>query len=67
MKDLGYRTTAVQADPKNWFNRERAYALLGFDESVWLHEDKSNERAATGWWPSDKVVAEVKKRLEKLC
>jgi phosphoglycerol transferase MdoB-like AlkP superfamily enzyme len=59
LKDLGYRTTAVQADPKDWFNRERAYDLLGFDEAVWLHEDTGNERAATGWWPSDKVVAEA--------
>ena len=59
LKDIGYRTTAVQPDPKSWFNREQVYDLLGFDEAVWLHEDTGNERAALGWWPSDKVVAEA--------
>ena len=58
LKDLGYRTIAVQADPKSWFNREQVYDLLGFDEAVWLHEG-TGERAADGWWPSDKLVAEA--------
>jgi hypothetical protein len=59
LKDRGYRTTAIQADPRSWFSRERAYDLLGFDETVWLFEDAKVGRATRGWWPSDIEVAEA--------
>jgi hypothetical protein len=58
LKHLGYRTMAVQADPKNYYNREPVYSRLGFDELVWLHEGTSIERAAQGWWPSDNALVE---------
>ena len=56
LKQHGYRTVAVQADPKHFYSREKAYSLLGFDNVVWLHGRPDIERAAQGWWPSDKAV-----------
>lgn len=58
LKKSGYRTIAIQADPRDWFNREKAYDLLGFDETFFLHEDQAAERTARGWWVSDKAVME---------
>ena len=57
LKKNGYRTTAVQADPKNWFNREKVYEQMGFDKVVWLSEKPGIERGRLGW-PSDKAVVE---------
>jgi phosphoglycerol transferase MdoB-like AlkP superfamily enzyme len=59
LRRLGYVTTAVQADPKHFYERERAYRLLGFDSVVWLGDTPGVERAPRGWWPSDKAVAEA--------
>jgi phosphoglycerol transferase MdoB-like AlkP superfamily enzyme len=56
---LGYATTAVQADPKHFYNRERAYRLLGFDRVVWLGDDPDVERDSRGWWPTDRAVVEA--------
>jgi hypothetical protein len=59
---LGYATIAIQADPKNYYDRERVYDLLGFDKVVWLNPEDGVpgvERAARGWWPSDKAVVEA--------
>ena len=36
--DLGFATTAVQADAKYYYNREQAYDLLGFQHVVWLND-----------------------------
>jgi hypothetical protein len=58
MKNAGYRTIAVQADPKNWFNREKVYDLLGFDEKYWLHDDPVVERSLKGFWPSNRAVVD---------
>jgi phosphoglycerol transferase MdoB-like AlkP superfamily enzyme len=59
LRGLGYVTTAVQADPKHFYDRERAYRLLGFDSVVWLGDTPGTERAPRGWWPSDRAVAEA--------
>jgi len=59
LRRLGYVTTAVQADPKHFFERERAYRLLGFDRVVWLGDAPDVERAPRGWWPSDRAVVEA--------
>ena len=59
LRSLGYITTAVQADPKAFYNRERAYRLLGFDRVVWLGDDPGVEREPRGWWPSDRAVVEA--------
>ena len=60
LRDLGYATVAIQADPKYYFNRERAYDLLGFDRVVWLHEERDAERDARGFGlPSDAAVVQA--------
>jgi hypothetical protein len=52
----GYVTTAVQADPRYYYDRERVYSLLGFDSVRWLHEMPGIERAARWTWPSDDAM-----------
>jgi phosphoglycerol transferase MdoB-like AlkP superfamily enzyme len=59
LRSLGYATTAVQADPKHYYERERAYRLLGFDSVVWLGDAPDVELAPRGWWPSDNAVVEA--------
>ena len=59
LASLGYATTAIQADPKHFYNRERAYDLLGFDSVVWLGDDPSVERDPRGWWPSDRALVDA--------
>ena len=59
LRQLGYTTTAVQPDPKYFFNRERAYRLLGFANVVWLDELSGVERAAGSTWPSDRAVVDA--------
>lgn len=53
---LGYSTTAIQADAKYYYNREQAYDLLGFENVVWLNDSAGVERAARPGWPSDRAV-----------
>jgi hypothetical protein len=57
LRDLGYATVAVQADPRYYYDRERVYPLLGFDRTVWLHEAKVPQ-ADRGGWPSDEVLVD---------
>jgi hypothetical protein len=57
LRDLGYATIAVQADPRYYYDRERVYPLLGFDRTVWLHEAKVPQ-ADRGGWPSDEVLVD---------
>jgi phosphoglycerol transferase MdoB-like AlkP superfamily enzyme len=60
LKASGYTSTAVQADPKYFFGRERAYELLGFDRVTWLNEAPGVERAPRGANPpSDAAVVEA--------
>jgi hypothetical protein len=54
--ELGYSTTAIQADAKYYYNREQAYDLLGFENVVWLNDSAGVERAARPGWPSDRAV-----------
>jgi sulfatase-like protein len=54
--DLGFATTAVQADAKYYYNREQVYDLLGFEHVVWLNDVPGVERAARPGWPSDRAV-----------
>jgi hypothetical protein len=56
LEELGYATTAIQADPRYYYNRERVYGLLGFDHVVWLRDLPGVERAPRGGWPSDQAV-----------
>ena len=54
--DLGFATTAVQADARYYYNREQVYDLLGFQHVVWLNDVAGVERAARPGWPSDRAV-----------
>lgn len=65
LKRLGYRTYAVQADPKGFYNRERVYGQLGFDEVFWLNEEPGVERAANRFWPSDNAVVDAVLRASR--
>jgi phosphoglycerol transferase MdoB-like AlkP superfamily enzyme len=56
LNSLGYATTAIQADPKYYYDRERVYDLLGFQRTVWLHSAPGVEHAARGAWPADMAV-----------
>jgi hypothetical protein len=55
LRDLGYATTAVQADYRYYYDRERVYPLLGFEHAAWLH-DPVREHADRGAWPSDESI-----------
>jgi hypothetical protein len=59
LKRLGYRTFAVQADPKGFYNREEAYRQIGFDEVFWLNEAREVERAVDPFWPSDNAIVDT--------
>ena len=59
LKRLGYATTAVQPDPKFYYDRERAYDLLGFDKVVWLDEVPNIERDGRVGWPTDRAVVQA--------
>jgi Sulfatase len=58
LKQMGYTTTAIQPDPRYFFNRERAYRLLGFDRVAWLDDVPGIERAPGSTWPSDETVVQ---------
>lgn len=56
LRSLGYATTAIQADPKYYYDRERVYDLLGFERAVWLHSAPGTKPAARGAWPADQAL-----------
>jgi phosphoglycerol transferase MdoB-like AlkP superfamily enzyme len=56
---LGYVSTAVQADPRYYYDRERVYPLLGFDDVRWLYDTPGVERAERGNWPSDDAIVDA--------
>lgn len=66
LKGLGYRTTAIQADPKYYYDRERVYQLLGFDSVMWLRGAPDVERASRGEWPSDQAVVKAVIRASRV-
>jgi hypothetical protein len=59
LHDRGYATTSVQADPRYYYDRERVYPLLGFDRSLWLHDEPVRQRAPRGYWPSDASIVDA--------
>jgi hypothetical protein len=56
LRNSGYTTIAIQADPKYWYDRERAYDLLGFERAVWLRSGPGVERAPRGAWVADQEL-----------
>jgi hypothetical protein len=56
LRGLGYATIAIQADPKYWYDRDRAYPLMGFERAVWLRSGPGVERAPRGAWVSDQEL-----------
>lgn len=59
LRELGYTTTAVQADPRYFYDRDRVYPLLGFDRVVWLNGAPNVAWAPRGRWPSDEAVVDA--------
>ena len=59
LKQMGYRTVAVQPDPKFYYDRERAYRLLGFDRVMWLDEVPGIVRDGRVGWPADRTVVDA--------
>jgi hypothetical protein len=59
LRDRGYATVAIQADPRYYYDRERVYPLLGFESTVWLHGARGVQRAQRGRWPSDDAVVDA--------
>jgi phosphoglycerol transferase MdoB-like AlkP superfamily enzyme len=59
LHDLGYTTTAIQADKRYYYDRERVYPLLGFDRSLWLHDEPVRDLAPRGGWPSDESIVDA--------
>ena len=59
LRALGYTTTAVQADPRYYYDRERVYSLLSFDQVRWLHDTPGVARAERGAWPSDDAIVDA--------
>jgi hypothetical protein len=55
----GYTTTAVQPDPKFYYDRERAYRVLGFDRVAWLDDVPDVARDPRNGWPTDSVVVDA--------
>jgi phosphoglycerol transferase MdoB-like AlkP superfamily enzyme len=48
LRDLGYATVAVQADPKYYYDRERVYPLLGFDRACGSTRRRSRKPIVAG-------------------
>jgi hypothetical protein len=61
---LGYRTVAIQADAKYYYDRERVYDLLGFQTTVWLADVPGVVRGR-GRWPSDAAAVEEVMRVSR--
>ncbi len=59
LHEFGYTTTAVQAGHRYYYDRERVYPLLGFDHTVWLHDEPVRDRADRGRWPSDESIVDA--------
>jgi hypothetical protein len=57
LRDLGYATAVIRADPRYYYDHERVDPLLGFDRTVWLYEAKV-PRGDRGGWASDEVVVD---------
>jgi phosphoglycerol transferase MdoB-like AlkP superfamily enzyme len=55
----GYTTTAVQPDPRFYYDRERAYGLLGFQAVVWLDDVPGIARDPRVGWPTDSTVVDA--------
>jgi hypothetical protein len=59
LRSRGYTTTAVQPDSRFFYDRERAYRLLGFDRVVWLDEVPGIQRDPRVDWPTDRAVVDA--------
>jgi hypothetical protein len=59
LRERGYATVAVHADPMHFFNRPQVQPLLCFDQSKWLHEDPDAARDVRGFWASDEAVVDA--------
>lgn len=53
-RDNGYETVAIHPYHKNFYNRQKAYPLLGFDKFLGMDEMPDLERK--GWYASDEYA-----------
>jgi hypothetical protein len=56
LNSLGYTTTAIQADPKYYYNRERVYQLMRFQSKLWLRGSPGIQAGRRGPSPPDSVI-----------
>ncbi|MBA2457466.1 MAG: LTA synthase family protein [Gemmatimonadales bacterium] len=59
LHEVGYVTTAIQADPRYFYDRERVYPLLGFDRVVWAEDGVEAERKSRVGYPVDDVLVDA--------
>jgi hypothetical protein len=59
LKELGYATIAIQADPKYYYDRERVYNLLAFQSSTWLRGTPGIKPGRYAAPEDDVVVKEI--------
>lgn len=59
LRDSGYSTVAIQADPIEFFNRSEVYEHLCFERIGWLYENPQIPRSITGAAPSDEAVVDA--------
>ena len=50
---------------QSFFDRQRCYGLLGFDQVAWLDEVPGIERDVNGKYASDEAVVEWTNRLDR--
>lgn len=55
-KENGYATVAFHTYKKNFYGRNKAYPLMGFDEFVGVDDMENPEKK--GWYVSDSVMAD---------
>lgn len=56
-KHLGYKTYAIHPHSRTFWQRHRAYPLLGFDEFISERDMQSHQRS--GWYISDRDMTDV--------
>lgn len=55
-KENGYETVAFHTYKKNFYGRNKAYPLMGFDEFIGVDDMENPEKK--GWYVSDSVMAD---------
>jgi phosphoglycerol transferase MdoB-like AlkP superfamily enzyme len=59
LKAEGYRTAAILADPRRFYNRGQVMGHLGFEKTQWLGEVPGTPIDASGRWPADAAIVDA--------